>query len=584
MFPGSVEITQRLAAVAKRNVVERYRSALRFHYALWKWQRISESTSLSFLRRLLVKHGLVEPNPDDAWIVNRGAGDYQQEFGQGYGKHVESLRRATLSGHVPHDGPQRIFDSGSGNGTACYELAGPSLLIEGSGLSLLFAVDGTVRNWLREPFQAPRLQTYRSSVAVRAFKLAEIWSVARLVSPTPIGDFDPIAELDASHSDGIGASGTLLAIAARTEEALAAYRAQDADGRAMVTAVALGFLVDVMASRVRVPNGMQFSYREATIWGTSIDAVLTALERNPIRTDTGVRLVVCAAQCDDLAARIGRHLEDTSLRSDADAELVAVLPTLADLFKAAAFELRDRNGDVRLIQALHMIGNQLWRWHFFLSDLNAWNATDKATRSALTSAPIVRAWLDRPWGIVRQEDLNVELAEGFEPSDEPPRLLSPLLPLLRAGVDRLAQDAFGAVPRINERLEDFIAHRCQLLDGRVAMEWVSYEDQPADVTQGRELADLLVELLTTWFYAQPERGRRTIVKNGLRTLAETLQNTRWLDALTLPQLSRRQLKLIERYRHDPKGTAGELFEFQSGKDLIDRLDVYPSEEFWFLPS
>jgi hypothetical protein len=436
LFPGSVEITERLAEVAKRHV-STYRSALRFHFALWKWQRISEQTSLSFLRRVLAEHGLVEPNPDPAWIVNRGAADYRQAFGQSYAQTLESLQREMLKGHVPWDEPQRIFDGGSGNGTACYEGARPGFLIAASGLSLLFAVDGTVRNWLREPFRAPRLQTYRSGLAAQAFKLAEIWSVAHFVSPTPAGDFDPIAELDASHSDDTAASAKLLTIVAHTEEVLAAYRAQDADGRALVTAVALGFLIDVLASRVRFPNGMQFSYRDAALWVAAVGNVLTAVERNPIRTDAGVRLVACAARCNDVAARIGRHLEDTSLRSDVDGELVAVLPELADRFKAAAFELRDRNGEVRLIQALHMIGNELWRWHFFLSDLNTWNATDKATRGALVSAPIVRAWLERPWGIVREEDMKLALAESFEPSDEPPRLLSPLLPLLRSGVDRL---------------------------------------------------------------------------------------------------------------------------------------------------
>ena len=115
------------------------------------------------------------------------------------------------------------------------------------------------------------------------------------------------------------------------------------------------------------------------------------------------------------------------------------------------------------------------------------------------------------------------------------------------------------------------------------MEWVSHEDQAAEVTQGRELADLLVQLLTLWFYAQNERVRQEMMKKGLRPLADTLQNAGWLDAMPLPQLSRRQLKLIECYRHDPKRTTSELFELQSGKDLIDRLDVYPSEEFWILP-
>src|SRR5688572_14551307 len=118
MFPGSVEITTRLADVSEE-VVEWYRAALEFHFALWKWQRISESGSLSFLRRVLAMHGLVEPNPDPAWIVNRGASEYRSLLGYETDPGLESLRRETLRGHTPPSEPKRIFDGGSGNNTAC---------------------------------------------------------------------------------------------------------------------------------------------------------------------------------------------------------------------------------------------------------------------------------------------------------------------------------------------------------------------------------------------------------------------------------------------------------------------------------
>jgi hypothetical protein len=71
-----------------------------------------------------------------------------------------------------------------------------------------------------------------------------------------------------------------------------------------------------------------------------------------------------------------------------------------------------------------------------------------------------------------------------------------------------------------------------------------------------------------------------MMKKGLRTLADTLQDSGWLDTISLPPVSRRQIRLLERYRHAPKDTISELFEFQSGNDLVDRLDVYPPEEFW----
>src|SRR3954454_20657698 len=226
MFPGSVEITERLSTVASHDVLA-YNAALRFHFALWKWQRISDAGSLSLLRRILAEHGLVEPNPNPAWIVNRGFAEYRQDLGDSFTQDLQSLPREALNGHALSDQPLRAFDSGSGNCTMCYESTRPGLLISGSGLSLLFSVDGTVRNWLREPFRATRLQAYRSGFAARAFRLAEIWSVAHLVAPAPNQSFDPLAELDASHSDGVIPSTSLLNIMAKSEEALEEYRAQD---------------------------------------------------------------------------------------------------------------------------------------------------------------------------------------------------------------------------------------------------------------------------------------------------------------------------------------------------------------------
>jgi hypothetical protein len=575
-----VEITQRLADASK-GAVESYHAALRFHYALWKWQHISEQASLAFLRRILATHDLVEPNPEPGWIVNRGVADYHLVLGDEYRKHREQLPRKTLTGHVPHDQPQRIFDSGSGNNTACYEGARPSILTVGSGLSLVFSVDGTIRNWLREPLRARRLQGYRSQLAAHVCKLAEIWSVARLVSPASIGDFDPIAELSASVVDGTVASGTLMAIAARTEASLTESRDQMRDGDATVTAIALGYLLDAMAGRVRMPNGMQFSYEDAAQWAGGIENLLTAVARNRIQTRAGTRLVARAAFCSELANRIGRHLQQTSLPADIDVEIAAALPEIADQFKATAFELRARQGETNMIEALHFVGNELWRWHFFLLDLSAWQATPGSTRSAAAHAALVRAWLERPWGILRPQDMKLALAEGFEPSEAPPRLLAPLVPLLREGVDPLVKASFGAIPEIAQRLERFIAHRCQLCHSRAAMEWINYEDQ-VELTPDRELADLLVELLTLWYYAQPEKARRQMFRKGLLPLATTLQGADWLTATSLPQPSRRQLKSIERYRQHPKQTASELFEFEPNTDLTDRLDVFPTEEFWIL--
>lgn len=236
MLPGQVEITETLGLVAK-NQVRLYRAALRFHFGLWRWQGISDQPSLSFLRRVLLENALVEPSPDPGWIVNRGAGEYRQHFGPSYEDFLNKLTRETLTGHVPIDAPQRAYDSGSGSNTAAYERTRPGMLSSGSGLSLVFAVDGTLRNWLREPLRAPRIARYKSDLAGSTLKGVEILCVARFASNnTDEGTFDPIFMLENARSeDAAIPAATLYSVERLTKETLEQMQFSETDNLIVLT-------------------------------------------------------------------------------------------------------------------------------------------------------------------------------------------------------------------------------------------------------------------------------------------------------------------------------------------------------------
>ena len=587
MLPGSVEITDRLAQIAPE-YVEAYRAALSFHFALWKWQRISDQPSLSFLRRLLVRHGLIEPNPEPGWIVNRGASAYVEALGQEYADSWDALPRERLTGHVPSNTPLLTFDAGSGNNTANYERSTPGVIEAGSGLSLVFAVDETLRNWLHEPFGSDRIAAYRSDLAASVFKGVDIWSVNRFLVPdSKSPDFDPIQLLEKSQHDGTISAQVLLSVLDGTKETLGKNRLGQTESNMLITAVALGYLIDAIASRVRCPNGMLFSYPDAAVWAEAIGAVLSYVESNSKITPSGERLLSHTTELDDIRGRIFRHLEDTSLKPDADIDLAKSLPQLADLFKATGFELRARKGDVALIEVLHTIGNELWRWYFFIKDFNTWNETAHGSRLAFPNARVVRAWLERPWGVLRREDMRLALAEGFDSGEEVPQLLPPLMPLLRSSVDDLLKESFSSVKNIAQRLDVFIEQRCRLRDLRELIHSVNYETETSEANEGRELAGLLVELLTLWFYRQSEQDRRKMVSEELLPLVQALHDASWLkDPGSTPEipLSRRQLRLFEEYQSDPRAVIDRLFSFEPGICLLDRLDVFPIEQFWILPA
>jgi hypothetical protein len=578
------EISTVLADVAGAEIAQAYRSALYIHHWLWQWLGVSDPGSLAYLRNVLFTYGLVEPSPEPAWIIDRDLVQYGRDLGPGLLGDLDRLAREALSGHVPPYEPRRTFDGGSGNGTAVYEMARPWVRAMGSGLSLLFGIDGTLRNWLVEQYRGAEVRGYRSESLASTLKLAEIYSVVRFVADPAVQTLaDPFVALQpfADTVDSVIPTDVLERTSAVTEAELERLRSTGFDDRGLVAAIGLGYLLDALAGRVAVPNGMQFYYAWDDLSPDIIEPLREVLVTLAPSTPARDQLLDVWPEMEVVVQRLRQHLDDESVGADHDGDLRDSLPRLGDLLRQTGFELRARKADERIVSGLHAIGNAFWCWHFFLTDLARWTPEPSSPMTSYANRHIVRAWLERPWGVMRIDDMRIALDDSPDPS-RPPPLMGPIRPLLRHGSEAFLREVFPGQAALEQRLNRLIAQRCILRDLRRSIRSVGYPE--SDETA---LADLLVTLLTSWFYSRDEDERTAIVEDGLTPLRDALITGDWLDAIAsapeMQHLSRRQSRLLARYRVAPVDLTRQLFEFDDDTWLPDRLDVYPVEEFWLWP-
>ena len=562
-----------------------YNYALRIHYFFWKWCRISNQSTLAFLRKTLMKHELVEVNPEPSWIVNRSSDEYNIGLSGVMEEQLTKLSFDALSGKISHTSPQIALDAGSGNCTAIYESARPWILFLGSGYSLLFSLDGTLRNWLRESLQGEQVKGYNSTLLNSTLELAEIWSILNFVNANHQEEFNPfekLVNLVSSNESGINASEIEL-IHNATSQSLESLKESNLKGEKIISALSLGYLLDALVGRVTVPNGMQFSYQQNALSFINLEDMFNAIKDFGNPSLLREQFLSSQAEMEDFQKRIKGHLNQADISPTVDYEIKEKLPIYGDLFRQIGFELADQGGDILLIEVVQELGNSFWKWNFFLEDLSLWKNQLLAQRSAYDNRFVVQSWLDRPWGILRIEDMKLALADSSDAPNELPKMLTPLIPLLRFGIKAFIESDFPDEPNIDIRLRDLIGQRCRLRDLRGSIKWVSYDDSENEL---RDLADLIIDLLTTWFYHQPENIRQKISQEQLEPLRKTLFSGDWLKELNKtkkPLLSRRQRKLLSIYESDTVQLTMEMFEFGDDLNLIDRLDVYPPEEFLMFP-
>jgi hypothetical protein len=551
-----------------------YLDALTVHYWLWHWLALSDPGTLATLRRILFDAGLVEANPDGTWVVNRGRREYDAML-SGVSERLERLPLETLDGHRDPAERYSWIDSGAGNGTALYELTSPWVQGHGWGLSLLFSIDGTLRNWLQEPHRGESVPAYRSDLLRSTLLQAEIFSAATFAAGRANRpDYDPFPLLgSARDAEGSYEARSLAIIRAETGAALDALGPHAGDDAA--AAVGLGFVVDALAGRSVQPNAPGFHYERWELGPAARDAVVETLsQHSPLVVAGPGRLRAEHEAIIDLAQR---HVSERSLSPDEDQVWSSRIATHADALKALAFAIRRATGDEHAPGLLHEVGNALWSWHFFLGDRQRWTDVPATGQLAADAVAQVRSWLERPWGLVGRTDITICL--GGTPSDaDLPPLAGPIVPLFRGGYDALRRSLRNPEVATEEALLELVQRRCRLRDLRNPRGQVLHPRTPE-----MALAELLVELVTLWFDELPAARRSTITSAALTPLRDALRTGVWWPELErspgLPRLSRRQQVLLDTYLAAPSGVADSLFDFSTDDELIGRLDVYPPESF-----
>jgi hypothetical protein len=572
-----IELSVLLERAAGPEVAVAYREALYVHHWLWRWLGISDQRQLGQLRQLLMRHGLLRPSPDPGWIVNRGLREFSK-FMPGLATGLDRTVRETLDGHTMPTDLYRIMDSGAGNGTASYEMTRPWAQVTGIGLEATFPVDGTLRNWLAEEHRAQLLPGYRSQRLYSTLLTAEIFSAAAFAARQPAGGFDPVAELASAAAEGGGVldASLISRVSERTREALDSLKPQRLRGKRVAAAVALGFLIDGLAGRVVVPNGPGFCYEDPVL-APEIFAIVQASADGSQLPSAG-RLAAAGPELAAVRQLVERHRADHELPPTADMPMLDRLGPLAELLKGFAFELRRKGEAEHLVGGLHILGNTLWQWQFFLTDRPRWADTTAAKLPARSAVATVRRWLEHPWGALRREDLQV-LFGGRPTGEDLPDLIRPLSPLLREGLDPFLRTQGLDPDDARPLLSTLIERRCALRDLRGLTLTIRY---PA--THAMRQADLLVNLITQWYYGLPQAEQEATVAAGLRPLGEAIERGDWVASLRaelMPVLlSRQQTALLDRYTAAPRQTARQLFELTPDQDLAERVDFYPLEEFW----
>lgn len=571
---NEVLLTDLLLARAGPKVTRAYADALQSHYWLWRWLGTSNADTLGTIRRILVDHRLLEANASADWIVSRGRDEYAAALGMEFENSLDANVREALLGHLDPTAPPIWMDSGAGNGTALYEFTRPWVRGVGTGLSLLFDIGGTVRNWLVEEFRGEVIQGYRSETLQSTLLAAEILSVASFAAWPKSPIFDPFTELGrpADETD-IFEAADLVRIRERTKEAIADLAPRGADTAA---AIALGFLVDALVGRATAPNPAGFYYERPELSSIALAEVQRA--RQNFSALASARALPAESDLADVFAVAKRHVADITLSPSEDEAFTDRLADFGDRIKGLAFELRRTTPDVHLPAILHDVGNALWSWHFFLKDHERWSRTAATRLPAREAVRDVRRWLERPWGLISPDDLKITL--GGSPSDEHlPELVGPLMPLLVGGYNNFRKSLDRPRNHAESALTQLITHRCVLRDVRVSRVRHSASNL-------RDLAAIVVDIASLWFERLSQEEQHAMVDAGLEPFCDAIKSGRCLTDVrtseSLPMLSRKQHALLQQYANSPEHIAKRLFEFTADGYLVDRLDVFPPEVFYVI--
>jgi hypothetical protein len=567
-----------------------YALAKRRHYYLWKYHRISDQATLARMRTMLYEAGLLTLLTDGAWVIDRGRAEYQAQFGfSALGD--EKWEKDRLTGRQDPSEPFVWMDSGPGNGTALYEGAMPGKLGAGLGIELLYSVEGTLRNVMHPVIRS------RANGLVAAYEYAPLVSLLNRMEVLSVAEFGPlltgtsdtafldhiIAMLGNVTAEGeIGASAVLHAHDVATSDDHPRHPA--VDGEVAFTAVALSFLVDELVCRTRIPNGMNFWYREVSV---VCHALAKALPEIP--DYLGAKYEELQRVLPILATEAER-LNATETEQTPDAEWMANTRALADIIRSAAYEGR-RRWFHKLPDALATLmftaANVLWRWSFFLEHRTFLRDGRAAEDNARVE--LVMQWLHRPWGIVRQDDLDTAF-RGFSPDDDGPvtMLLQGLQKIFPSEPDSYVTEALRARSRQSglAALRTLVARRVTLDNLRARVLTVRLDQD--NLIEWSQRAHTIIDLMSTWWYGRVAAGDEPALAHDIAQLLGLMRDGRWVEQAVSELendvgLGAEQREDIRQYRNDPTGFLERSFTFSDHDfDIRASLDVFPPEQFEFM--
>ncbi len=596
---GSLD--QILAQGLEPEVYRAYTEAKQRHFREWKYYRTSDQQTLQFLRKLLYQSSVLKLNRESGWKINRSYSEYVELFGTDFFAKIKTnVKELRSSGKSDPEESFLQADSGPGNCRALYESAMPGVTGVGWGIEILFSVDGTLVNCLKEEFQFDNdhLQDgYFSPYLFRSLKALEILSVFEFLVSEQISVsheryeaaqlFNLLASLCQSQQTIPNAS-VLEKLERDAQNLMLRIRTKTGDmgGKDAVVAIMLGFLIDELVSRLYVPNGMGFWYR-------SMEAVLVAISQNyhalrstitsagidadELEKDINITLLECL-QVDDT---------DTATQQVWERKWIRKTETIAEKFRHIGFTARQgkvlKDEDVTLF---FTIANELWRWVYFLEHREV---SEKEFNDRQRMAEIVLRWLRRPWGIVSTEDIEY-VYRGLIPGDETdevPRAFSALIDFLRSEMEIYFPVEFGfkGSAQSLDYCKRFIERRLTLTQARRNIVKVRV-DNPVLVKESSR-AKTIIDLLTMWLYDPRNKGNLDKIEQDLDELEKLLRNGAWLQQYQTEKqfaelLTKKQIEGVRLYLKNPSGFVSRLFRFGSPDfEIGEHLDIFPPEEFKF---
>ena len=425
-----------------------YRHTLERHYWRWKYHRISDHDELKLLRLIIYRSGALTLLRHPGWRIDRTSAEYAQALGDPIKDTNQSQQDNIFSGlRTPFD-PLKQVDSGPGNCTALYEMARPWWMGTGWGHELLFSVQGTLKNCLRDElqFESPEyLIARRCEYFYRALRTAEIFSVAEFILRRVYhitGDLDEAFHRPFSLLLPRGATpAQYLSLNVLTEaetEALALLKSHSGkfqpEDEQLLIATMLGFLIDELVARAQIPNGMEF-------WYGSVAAELESLIDNfneiaGYLKDGGFDAKHVAHALPGLLADARHYANSSNPRQCFDLDWLSNTEAIAEQLRNAGLRARKR-GRLRDDHAnmVFVTSNELRRWVFFLEQRQQFAQSSQPWSLSATNPEaldLLIRWLRRPWGVVRPETIRVAF-RGLVPGDEQdemPRAFSALTPFM----------------------------------------------------------------------------------------------------------------------------------------------------------